>query len=266
MINLKKELSKIEQQKKTYKILLNRSRYRQELENRVWEEAAELASGFDLASNATARLAQERNQKGLLLAFQTIRRASKSYLTVPLVQDVHAQAMAFTNSQGGLFRLMRAYWLNSVMVLANWEKIPYLMTHLISGINQKRVPAFYWDECADRYFQHFAHNPVMQAIESNYNTVAIHPFSDGNKRAARLVSAWVLDKYGHIPLSIYDREAYLSGVEDYYTTRRPHSFYHMMLDQMRRSYDSAICEAKSMEVCRVPVVPNRTCRACASRA
>ena len=252
MLKLGTQLEKIEQQKKAYKILLIKSRYRKALEDHLWREAAELASMFDAYADGVSPDKQKQNGSGLLDAFQMIRIAPKTVLDFPLIMDAHACVLAYSNpTQGGIFRRMRARWLNSVMILSNWEKVPYLMGNLVDGINQKRIPAFYWEECPDIHFQHFARNPVMQAIESNYNTVAIHPFSDGNKRVARLISAWILDKYGYIPLSIYDREGYISGIENYFTTRRPHMLYDVMLDQMRKSYDNAINDAKGIETVRV---------------
>ena len=257
MIDLKRQLSKIEQQKKEYKILLNRSKYRSQLENNLWENAAELASRFDIGADVTFKMQQEQNRQGLVTAFQTIKKAPKENLDVSLIKDVHAQALALSNpEQGGYYRMVPARWVNSVMVVANWSKIPYLMDNLVNGINQQHVPAFYWEECPNPQFQRVAHNPIIQAIEANYNTVAIHPFSDANKRAARLVSAWVLDKYGHIPLSVYDREDYISGIENYYSTRHPHAFHDVMLDQMQKSYDYAIGTAKNMETCRVNMGQN----------
>ena len=248
MLNLKKKLSKIDQQKKLYRILLSKSRYRQELEDSLWEEAAELASRFDLAPQSIGSRAQEANRKKLFSAFQMMRRAPKQQFNLELLKDAHACAMGFSDAfPGGIFRTTRAHWLNSVLVLANWEKVPYLMSNLANGINHRRIPAFYWDECPNAEFQRFSYYPVMQAIEANYNSVAIHPFPDGNKRAARLVSAWILDKYGHIPLSVYDRDAYISGIETYYSTRQPQAFYDVMLDQMQKSYDHAIIDAKAME-------------------
>ena len=252
MLNLKQKLSKIEQQKTAYRILLNRSKYREALEDELWESAAELASQFHVPSKNEDLRHQEENKQGLVSAFQSVKRAPKDSLDVESIQDVHTQAMALINpEEGGVFRRTPARWVNSSMVVANWVKIPMLMDNLVEGINQQHVPAFYWEEYPDVDFQRCSHNPVVQAIEGNYNTVAIHPFGDGNKRVARLVSAWVLDKYGHIPLSIYDRSAYISGVENYYATRRPHVFYDVMLDQMEQSYDGAISEVKNMETFRI---------------
>ena len=194
MIDLSKQLSKIEQQKKKYKILLNKSKYRQQLEDSVWEEAAPLACRFDLTPSSAFSRAQETNRQQLFSAFQMMRRAPKHQFNLELLKDAHACAMGFSDTlPGGIFRTTRAHWLNSVMVVANWSKIPLLMDRLVRGINYKRIPAFYWEECPNAEFQHFSYWPVMQAIEANYNTVAVHPFPDGNKRAARLVSAWVLD-------------------------------------------------------------------------
>ena len=249
---IKKQIEKIEQQKKIYRCLLSRSQYRKELEDDLWERAGELASQFDLSSGDSSQTLQKQNQKGLALAFQTIRQDSKQSLDVSFIKDVHAQTMSFVSpTQGGLFRRGHARWINSTMIVANWVKIPYLMDNLMTGINQGRVPAFYWEERPNAQFQRLSHNPVIQAIEANYNTIAIHPFSDGNKRTARLISTWILDRYGYIPLCVYDREAYITGIEDYYSTRHPGVWYMTMCDQMRKSYENAIDEATRAEICRV---------------
>lgn len=248
MIRLKRQLEKIDEQKNLYRILLNRSRYRQALEDHVWATAADLTSRFDLSVNSKVDEEQQKSAKGLMPAFETVRRAPKHQLDVPFIIDTHAQALAFVNTEAcGYLRTMRARWLNSTMIVANPVKIPYLLDQLVEGVNQEHVPAFYWDERPDRQFQKYAKHPVMQAIETNYNLVAIHPFSDGNKRIARLMTAWVLDKYGYIPLSVYNRSAYIAGIENYFDTRRPHGLYHVMLDQMRQSYDQAICEARALD-------------------
>ena len=252
MIQLKRLLRKIDEQKKVYRILLNRSRFRKDLEDFIWTTAADLTSRFDMNDSISSQQTLKENKKGLLLAFNMVRDAPKTTLSVPFMVATHAQALAFSNPNATWhLRSMHARWLNSTMVLANPAKVPYLVDQLLKGINMQKVPAFYWDELPDRQFQMQAQHPIMQAIETNYNIVAIHPFTDGNKRAARLISAWVLDKYGHIPLSIYDRDGYISSIEDYFNTRRPHMFYQIMLDQMRQSYDQAIREARILDSIRI---------------
>lgn len=252
MIQLRSRLQKIDELKRQYRILLNRSRYRQQIENHVWTMAAELTSRFDLAPDDSDSLIKQQNKEGLLTAFDSVRHAPEKTLSVPFVVDTHAQALSVVSPEyTGHFRNLRAHWLNSTMVLANPVKVPFLMNQLIDGINAKRVPAFYWEECPDKQFQSCSRHPVMQAIETNYNLVAIHPFTDGNKRIARLITAWVLAKYGHIPLALYDRENYISGIENYFNTRHPHTFYKMMLDQMRLTYEKAITEANIINSIRV---------------
>lgn len=252
MIQLRSRLQKIDELKRQYRILLNRSRYRQQIENHVWTMAAELTSRFDLTPDDSDSLIKQQNKEGLLTAFNSVRCAPEKTLSVPFVVDTHAQALSVVSPEyTGHFRNLRAHWLNSTMVLANPVKVPFLMNQLIDGINAKRVPAFYWEECPDKQFQSCSRHPVMQAIETNYNLVAIHPFTDGNKRIARLITAWVLAKYGHIPLALYDRENYISGIENYFNTRHPHTFYKMMLDQMRLTYEKAITEANIINSIRV---------------
>ena len=253
MIDLEKQLLEIKKQKIRYRMLLEKCRDKKRVEDSVWQQAAESASIFDLAKGKKSEKTYLQNQKGLSKAFETVRQAPKKELTLSFIMDVHGQALEYANpSATGHLRHLRARWLNSTMILSNWEKVPFLMDNLVAGINNQRVPAFYWEEAPNETFQRLSYDPVMQAIEANYNTVATHPFSDGNKRAARLVSAWILDKYNHIPLSIEDRESYISAIENYFGTRHPHEFYNVMLAEMRRSYHLAIGQAEAASKAPVP--------------
>ena len=69
MMQLKRQLEKIDEQKRLYRILLNRSRYREKLEDRVWAMAADLTSRFDLIPDESAGVLQSKNKEGLLGAF-----------------------------------------------------------------------------------------------------------------------------------------------------------------------------------------------------
>ena len=162
----------------------------------------------------------------------------------------------------GHWRQVRAHWLNSTMIMSNWSSIPYLMDNLVQGINTHQVPAYYWTELPNRQFQRFARHPVMEAIEANYNTISIHPFEDGNKRTARLVTAWILKRAGHIPLTVYNREEYINEIETYYNTRQPHGFYEFLLDQMHQTYDEAGQEIARMNttISNAPSLPCAACR------
>lgn len=56
---------------------------------------------------------------------------------------------------------------------------------------------------------------VLQAAELHYNVAAIHPFSDGNGRTARLIMNYHLLRHGfpHVIIDVTQREEYLAGLD-----------------------------------------------------
>ncbi len=58
--------------------------------------------------------------------------------------------------------------------------------------------------------------PALQAAELHYNLVAIHPFSDGNGRTARLLMNYHLlrHSYPHAIIEVGERAEYLSALEE----------------------------------------------------
>ena len=257
MLKLRQTLADIDKQQQVYRILLNRSRYKLSLEQETWERAAVSYSDGKRVRDAAQRTMLIKERQGTLQAFETVRlnmQASNTpNLTVPEIMDWQKQMLEATEPHAvGQFRHGRAYWLLSTMIFSNWEKIPYLMDRLVDGINKQHVPAFYWEEKPNKDFQDVSRHPVVNAIEANYNLVAIHPFQDGNKRTARLLTAWVLGRNEYIPLCIHDPATYVDCIELYNQTRSPHSFYGFLFDEMQTSYDDAIKAVKAMEKTIVP--------------
>ena len=255
MLNLNRLLTSIEDQKKRYRVLLNRSHYRSDLERILWRRSAGLLNMEQKSLNSAAYGVFVKDKQGVLEAFESVRQ---NIYTAPLHTETimawNAKMLRRTAPEiAGQFRSTRAHWLRSTMIFANWEKVPVLMDELVDGINKHHVAAFYWQERPDKQFQNVSHHPIINAIEANYNFISIHPFQDGNKRTARLVTSWFLGQKGYIPLCIYERQGYISSIESYAYTHRPHAFYGFLFDQMRQSYDDAINEAKSMEKVMVSI-------------
>ena len=248
-MRLNRTLKSIEDQRTRYRILLNRSRYQSDIERFVWQRSAVLSASIPEKSGAQMRNNFVRDRQCALETFEGVRQnMSVAPLNIETIMAWHAGLLRGTAPEmTGQFRYARAHWLRSTMIFANWEKIPVLMDTLIEGINKRHVPAFYWQENPDRQFQALSHNPMINAIDANYNFIAIHPFQDGNKRTARLMTSWFLGQQDYSPLCIYERQGYVNGIESYAQTHRPQALYGFMLDQMHRSYDDAIHEVQSME-------------------
>lgn len=164
-------------------------------------------------------------------------------LSVDFVKELHAILLGSTNPEAaGKWRDMPARWLNSTMIVSNYRKIEPLINDTVNGFNEKMVPAFFWDEYPSSEYQSFSAHPIMQALQINYNIVSIHPFADGNKRLARLLTNFVLMGNGYAPMTIHDRGGYISGIENYFITRKPDRFYDVMFKELENSHYDAIHE------------------------
>ena len=249
MISLNRTLKTLEDQRTRYRILLNRSRYQSDIERVIWQRSAVSSISVPKKLSTQARSNLVRDKQCALETFEDVRKnMGVSPLNIETIMAWHVGLLRGTEPElAGQFRYTRAHWLQSTMIFSNWEKIPALMDALVDGINKRHIPAYYWQENPDRQFQALSHNPMINAIEANYNFIAIHPFQDGNKRTARLMTSWFLGQQDYIPLCIYERQGYVNGIESYARTHRPNSLYGFMLDQMCRSYDDAIHEVQSME-------------------
>jgi Fic family protein len=86
------------------------------------------------------------------------------------------------------------------------------------------------------------------AFEGHYRLTAIHPFSDGNGRTARLLMNLMLIRGGYPPVTVRpeDRKTYLDALErgSLADDLRPfQSFMHERLDATLGEYLSALQEA-----------------------
>jgi Fic family protein len=88
--------------------------------------------------------------------------------------------------------------------------------------------------------------PALQAAELHYNLVAIHPFSDGNGRTARLLMNYHLLRHGypHAIIDVGERAEYLSALEEA-NAGRGGPFAAFVLKSVERSIQRLISEEPS---------------------
>lgn len=101
------------------------------------------------------------------------------------------------DQNAGFYRNIPVRISGSAVVLPNYKKIPDLMAKLIEDIN---------DDYTDS---------IIKSIQTHYDLVATHPFTDGNGRTARLLMNLILMKYGYPPMIIKpkNRLQYLKSLE-----------------------------------------------------
>ena len=161
-----------------------------------------VVEGFAPAGGKTLREVYEaRNHDRALREIErwATGRPSPSSLTEQDILDVHAQVLADIDDRSAdRFRSGRVLITGTRFVPPGSHKFGELITNML--------------ELANRDGQH----PVLQAAELHYNLVAIHPFTDGNGRTARLFMNYHLLRQGY-PLTIIEveqRAEYLSALED----------------------------------------------------
>ena len=76
----------------------------------------------------------------------------------------------------------------------------------------------------------------LKAIEAHYLLVPIHPFADGNGRAARLM----MNLMSPLIILLRNQKRYLSALETYQTTDNKYPYFNFMLEALSRSLRAAI--------------------------
>ena len=154
--------------------------------------------------------------------------------TVPVgeevVRELHRRIVARSEPQiAGLYSQHRRRIAGSPAVFPNPLKIPELMAEFGRALEA-------------------APGTPTAAFEAHFRLTAIHPFSDGNGRTARLLMNLLLIRGGYPPVAVRpeDRKAYLDALEHGSLAEdlRPfHTLMHERLDATLGEYLGALREA-----------------------
>lgn len=127
------------------------------------------------------------------------QRPSPSPLSGQDVLDIHAHVFADIDARSaGRFRADRVLIQGTRFIPPGNHKFGELVPRMIELANREGV------------------HPALQAAELHYNLVAVHPFTDGNGRTARLVMNYHLLRQGypHTIIEVEDRVEYLTALEE----------------------------------------------------
>jgi Fic family protein len=147
------------------------------------------------------------------------------------VCELHRRIVARSQPEiGGVYSAHARRIAGSAVVFPNPLKIPELMAAL------------------GREFEQAPPTPEA-AFLAHFRLTAIHPFSDGNGRAARLLMNLMLLRAGYVPIAVRpeDRKAYLDALEQGSLTDdlRPFQvFMHERLDATLADYLAALRESQ----------------------
>jgi Fic family protein len=153
--------------------------------------------------------------------------AQPAPVTEAVVRELHRRIVARSEPQiAGLYSQHRRRIAGSPAVFPNPLELPELMQDF--GIWLQTAP------------------PTPEAaFDAHDRLTAIHPFGDGNGRAARLLMNLLLLRAGYVPVAVRpeDRKCYLDALEHGSLTedRQPfQTFMHQRLDATLAEYLSAL--------------------------
>lgn len=124
-------------------------------------------------------------------------------ITAEDIKKIHFLVLEGINNQNaGRYRSVEVYISGTTQILPKPDAVPGLMLDFSRWLVERQ-------EKRDLH-------PVRLAAQAHYKFVAIHPFIDGNGRAARLLMNLILMKYGY-PIAIVEcetekRKAYYAAI------------------------------------------------------
>jgi Fic family protein len=148
-----------------------------------------------------------------------------------VVRELHRRIVARSEPDiAGVYSRFPRRIRGSPVVFPNWMKIPELM------------------EAFGRDLERVEGSPEA-AFEAHFRLTAIHPFTDGNGRTARLLMNLLLIRAGYVPVSVRpeDRREYLAALERASLAEDLQPFQRLMhqrLDATLDEYLSALNEGR----------------------
>jgi Fic family protein len=114
-----------------------------------------------------------------------------------VVRELHRRVVARSEPEiAGVYSRLPRRIRGSAVVFPNWAKIPELMEAFGRGLSAAQATP-------------------EAAFAAHFHLTAIHPFTDGNGRTARLMMNLMLIRGGYVPMSVRpeDRKDYLDALE-----------------------------------------------------
>ena len=153
------------------------------------------------------------------------------------LRELHRRIVARSQPEiGGLYSTLPRRIAGSRVVFTHAAKIPQMMKDFGEWLsNAKPLPA--------------------ASFDAHFRLVAIHPFADGNGRAARLLMNLLLIRAGYPPVAVRpeDRKTYLDALE--HASMREdlepfQTFMHRRLDATMTGYLTALQDPQTSEPSR----------------
>jgi Fic family protein len=187
---------------------LNSTHYSTQIEgNRLTQEEVAVVEKGGTFPNRKRDETEVKNYFRALDFVDELIEQSPAELTVEMVQEIHGAVMEGKANpspyRDGQNVIRESGSGNIIYMPPEWKDVPQLMEDLVDWINAQLDLAEFTA-------------PVIAGM-AHYQFATIHPYYDGNGRAARLLTNLILHRAGYGLKGIYSLEEYYArNLEDYY--------------------------------------------------
>jgi Fic family protein len=148
------------------------------------ETKAILLDGITIAGKPLREHLEAINHREAMRLMTRLAQSGTPLLETELL-DLHRTILTGIQSEdAGVYRTVRVRVAGSMRVFPNPVKVPELMGAFVEDVNAMQS------------------HPVVIAARAHYGLVAIHPFSDGNGRTARLLMNLLLLRHTFPPVLV----------------------------------------------------------------
>jgi len=162
------------------------------------ETKAILLDGITISGKPLREHLEAVNHREAMRLMERIAAVDKP-LSEDEILDLHRVILTGIQSEdAGVYRQVRVRVAGSLRIFPNPLKVPDLTKAFVDEINA------------------LVAHPVIKAARAHYGLVAIHPFTDGNGRTARLLMNLLLLRAGYPPtlLPVTERARYYDALEE----------------------------------------------------
>jgi len=196
------------------------------------ETALVIEKGITIGGKTVTEHLEAINHAKAIDFIKDLAKKKKEDICLDDILSIHRIILQGINPKhAGVFRTVMVRILGSKNTFPNYLKVPILMTEFMQWLTTTKD------------------HPVIVASMAHFKLVSIHPFVDGNGRAARLLMNLLLLQQGY-PFAIIkkeDRKAYIDSLEQATSSGTLTTFNDIIFQAVESSLDSyleAVAQSK----------------------
>ena len=180
-----------------------------------------------------------------------IETGSSRYRNRNEIKEVYnsIEAMAYlrTGFKFNIPSIKRLYYIvTKGLTMAGGDPYPHGFKSIANVVNnQATIPPENVEQALAELLRYYRENrktmyPPQLAFDFHLQYEYIHPFLDANGRTGRLIMNKILMDHGYFPMIVYAKNsrAYYSAIAEGLQRKTKRGYYHLMLEQTKKTYDA----------------------------